>query len=39
VRTAGLSSAILLTDLFTISTCSADAAYLLEPEGLSGRPR
>lgn len=35
----GLSSAILLVALFTISIGSADATYLLEPEGLSAQPR
>jgi hypothetical protein len=38
-RTAGLSSAILLLALFTISLGSAGLAYLLQPEGHSVQPR
>ena len=38
-RTAGLSSAILLAALFTISMGAAGLAYLLEPEGQSVQPR
>jgi hypothetical protein len=39
-RTAGLSSAILLAALFTISMGSSGIAYLLEPEeGHSVQPR
>ena len=38
-RTAGLSSAILLAALFTISMGSSGLAYLLEPEGQSVQPR
>jgi hypothetical protein len=38
-RTAGLSSAILLAALFTISLGAAGMAYLLEPEGQSVQPR
>jgi hypothetical protein len=39
-RTAGLSSAVLLAALFTISMGSAGLAYLLEPEeGQSVQPR
>jgi hypothetical protein len=38
-RTAGLSSAILLAALFTISMASSGIAYLLEPEGHSVQPR
>jgi hypothetical protein len=38
-RTAGLSSAILLAALFTISMGAAGMAYLLEPEGHSVQPR
>ena len=39
-RTAGLSSAILLAALFTISMGSSGIAYLLEPEeGQSVQPR
>ena len=38
-RTAGLSSAILLAALFTISMGAAGMAYLLEPEGQSVQPR
>jgi len=38
-RTAGLSSAVLLAALFTISMGSAGLAYLLEPEGHSVQPR
>ena len=38
-RTAGLSAAILLAALFTISMGAAGMAYLLEPEGQSVQPR
>jgi hypothetical protein len=38
-RTAGLSSAILLAILFTISMGSAGLAYLLQPEEPSVQPR
>lgn len=38
-RTAGLSSAILLAALFTISMGSSGLAYLLEPEEQSVQPR
>ena len=38
-RTAGLSSAILLAALFTISMGAAGMAYLLEPEGQSVQSR
>jgi hypothetical protein len=38
-RTAGLSSAILLAILFTISMGSSGLAYLLAPEGQSIQPR
>jgi hypothetical protein len=38
-RTAGLSSALLLLALFTISMGSAGLAYLLQPEGQSVQPR
>jgi hypothetical protein len=38
-RTAGLSSAVLLAALFTISMASSGLAYLLEPEGHSVQPR
>jgi hypothetical protein len=38
-RTAGLSSAVLVAALFTISMGSAGLAYLLEPEGQSVQPR
>jgi hypothetical protein len=38
-RTAGLSSALLLLALFTISLGSAGLAYLLQPEGQSVQPR
>jgi hypothetical protein len=40
-RTAGLSSALLLAALFTISMGAAGMAYLLhpEPEGQSVQPR
>jgi hypothetical protein len=38
-RTAGLSSALLLLALFTISMGSAGLAYLLAPEGQSVQPR
>jgi hypothetical protein len=38
-RTAGLSSAILLMALFTISMGSAGLAYLLHPEEQSVQPR
>lgn len=38
-RTAGLSAAILLAALFTISMGAAGMAYLLEPEGHSVQPR
>lgn len=38
-RTAGLSSAILLAALFTISMGAAGFAYLLEPEGPGVQPR
>jgi len=38
-RTAGLSSAILLAALFTISMGAAGLAYLLEPEGQSVQSR
>jgi len=38
-RTAGLSSAVLLMALFTISMGSSGIAYLLEPEGQSPQPR
>lgn len=38
-RTAGLSSAVLLAALFTISMGSSGLAYLLEPEGHSVQPR
>jgi uncharacterized membrane protein YkgB len=38
-RTAGLSAAILLAALFTISMGSSGLAYLLEPEGRSVQPR
>ncbi|HEY2480065.1 MAG TPA: hypothetical protein VGI17_15225 [Solirubrobacterales bacterium] len=38
-RTAGLSSAILLAALFTISMGSSGLAYLLEPEGHGVQPR
>ena len=38
-RTAGLSSAILLAALFTISMGSSGLAYLLAPEGQRVQPR
>jgi hypothetical protein len=38
-RTAGLSSAILLMALFTISMGASGMAYLLEPEQQSIQPR
>jgi hypothetical protein len=38
-RTAGLSAAILLAALFTISMGSSGIAYLLEPEGQSVQSR
>jgi hypothetical protein len=38
-RTAGLSSAILLAVLFTISMGSSGLAYLLEPESRRVQPR
>jgi hypothetical protein len=38
-RTAGLSSAVLLAALFTISMGSSGIAYLLEPEGQGVQPR
>jgi hypothetical protein len=38
-RTAGLSSAVLLAALFTISMGSSGLAYLLEPEEQSVQPR
>jgi hypothetical protein len=38
-RTAGLSAAVLLAALFTISMGSSGLAYLLEPEGHSVQPR
>jgi hypothetical protein len=38
-RTAGLSSAVLLMALFTISMGSSGIAYLLEPEEQSVQPR
>jgi hypothetical protein len=38
-RTAGLSSAILLAILFTISMGASGMAYLLEPEARSVQPR
>jgi hypothetical protein len=38
-RTAGLSSAVLLAALFTISMGASGMAYLLEPEGHSVQPR
>jgi hypothetical protein len=38
-RTAGLSSAVLLAALFTISMGSAGLAFLLEPEGQSVQSR
>jgi hypothetical protein len=38
-RDAGLSSAVLLAALFTISMGSSGLAYLLEPEGHSVQPR
>lgn len=38
-RTAGLSSAILLAALFTISMGASGLAYLLEPESQSVQPR
>jgi hypothetical protein len=38
-RTAGLSSAILLAILFTISMGSAGFAYLLQPENQGVQPR
>lgn len=38
-RTAGLSSAVLLAVLFTISMCSAGMAYLLQPENQGVQPR
>ena len=38
-RSAGLSSAILLAALFTISMGAAGLAYLLEPEGQSVQSR
>ncbi|HVW46908.1 MAG TPA: hypothetical protein VHA76_07640 [Solirubrobacterales bacterium] len=38
-RTAGLSAAVLLAALFTISIGAAGLAYLLEPEGQSVQPR
>jgi membrane glycosyltransferase len=38
-RTAGLSSAILLAILFTISMGSAGFAYLLQPESQGVQPR
>jgi len=38
-RTAGLSSAILLGALFTISMGSSGLAYLLAPEGQKVQPR
>ena len=36
---AGLSSAVLLAALFTISMAATGIAYLLEPEGHSVQPR
>ena len=36
---AGLSSAVLLAALFTISMAASGIAYLLEPEGHSVQPR
>jgi hypothetical protein len=38
-RTAGLSSAVLLAILFTISMGSAGMAYLLQPENQKVQPR
>ena len=38
-RTAGLSSAILLAALFTISMGASGFAYLLQPESQSIQPR
>jgi len=38
-RTAGLSAAVLLAALFTISMASSGLAYLLEPEGHGVEPR
>ena len=38
-RTAGLSSAVLLAALFTISMGASGFAYLLEPEGQRVQPR
>ena len=38
-RTAGLSAAVLLAALFTISMASSGLAYLLEPEGHGAEPR
>src|SRR3954451_5148309 len=38
-RTAGLSSAVLLMALFTISMGSSGIAYLLQPEGQGVQPR
>jgi hypothetical protein len=38
-RTAGLSSAVLLAALFTISMGSSGIAYLLAPEGQRVQPR
>jgi hypothetical protein len=38
-RTAGLSSAVLLAALFTISMGSSGLAYLLAPEGQKVQPR
>ena len=38
-NSAGLSSAVLLAALFTISMAASGIAYLLEPEGHSVQPR
>ena len=38
-RTAGLSSAVLLAALFTISMGASGIAYLLQPENQSVQPR
>jgi hypothetical protein len=38
-RTAGLSSALLLAGLFTISMGTSGLAYLLEPESQGAQPR
>ncbi len=38
-RTAGLSSALLLAGLFTISMGTSGIAYLLQPESQSVQPR